>query len=63
MGSTGAIGGLPISMRASPTPLKARLANSAAQCFAGSPTDFGKLIVEEIEKWAKAIKFAEFKPD
>jgi hypothetical protein len=44
-------------------PLKARLANSAAQCFAGSPTDFGKLIVEEIEKWAKAIKFAEFKPD
>jgi tripartite-type tricarboxylate transporter receptor subunit TctC len=28
----------------------------------GSPADFGKLIVEETEKWAKVIKFAGAKP-
>jgi hypothetical protein len=25
---------------------------------AGSPADFGKLIADETEKWAKVIKFA-----
>jgi hypothetical protein len=27
------------------------------------PSDFGKLIVDETEKWAKVIKFAGIKPD
>jgi tripartite-type tricarboxylate transporter receptor subunit TctC len=29
----------------------------------GSPADFGKLIAEETEKWAKVIKFAGIKPE
>ena len=29
----------------------------------GSPADFGKLIVEETEKWAKVVKFSGAKPD
>jgi tripartite-type tricarboxylate transporter receptor subunit TctC len=38
--------------------IKARLAQLGATAFAGSPADFGKLIADEIEKWAKVIKFA-----
>jgi hypothetical protein len=26
--------------------------------LAGSPADFGKLIAEETEKWAKVVKFS-----
>jgi hypothetical protein len=29
----------------------------------GSPAEFGKLIAEDIEKWAKVIKFAGIKPE
>jgi hypothetical protein len=29
----------------------------------GSPSEFGKLIAEDIEKWAKVIKFAGIKPE
>jgi hypothetical protein len=29
----------------------------------GSPADFGKLIVDETEKWAKVIRAANIKPD
>jgi tripartite-type tricarboxylate transporter receptor subunit TctC len=29
----------------------------------GSPADFGKLIADETEKWAKVIKFAGIKPE
>jgi len=28
-----------------------------------SPADFGKLIAEETEKWAKVVKFAGIKAD
>ena len=38
--------------------IKARLANLGANAFEGSPADFGRLIAEETEKWAKLIKFA-----
>jgi hypothetical protein len=31
--------------------------------LAGSPADFGKLISDETEKWAKAVKFAGIKPE
>jgi len=41
---------------------KARLAALGGTVLAGSPADFGKLIAEETEKWAKVIKFANIKP-
>jgi tripartite-type tricarboxylate transporter receptor subunit TctC len=37
--------------------LKARLADLGATVLLGSPADFGKLIADETEKWAKVIKF------
>ena len=30
--------------------------------MAGTPSDFGKLIADETEKWAKVINFAGIKP-
>jgi tripartite-type tricarboxylate transporter receptor subunit TctC len=38
--------------------LKARFADLGATVFVVSPTDFGKFIADETEKWAKVIKFA-----
>jgi len=29
----------------------------------GSPDDFGKLVSDETEKWARVIKFAGIKPE
>jgi len=29
----------------------------------GSPTNFGKLLAEETEKWAKVVKFAGIKAE
>jgi tripartite-type tricarboxylate transporter receptor subunit TctC len=43
--------------------LKARLADLGGAALPGSPADFGKLIAEETEKWAKVIKFAGIKPE
>jgi tripartite-type tricarboxylate transporter receptor subunit TctC len=37
---------------------KARLADVGGTVLPGSPADFGKFIAEDIEKWAKVIKFA-----
>jgi tripartite-type tricarboxylate transporter receptor subunit TctC len=31
--------------------------------LAGSPADFGKLIVDEVAKWGKVVRFAGAKPD
>ena len=31
--------------------------------LAGSPADFGKLIADETEKWAKVIRAANIKPE
>jgi tripartite-type tricarboxylate transporter receptor subunit TctC len=42
--------------------LKARLADVGGTVLAGSSADFGKLIADETEKWAKVIKFAGIKP-
>ena len=42
---------------------KARLADLGLTVLGGSPADFGKLIADETEKWAKVIKFANIKPD
>jgi tripartite-type tricarboxylate transporter receptor subunit TctC len=41
--------------------MKARLADIGGEVFAGSPADFGKLITEETEKWAKVIRVANIK--
>jgi tripartite-type tricarboxylate transporter receptor subunit TctC len=41
--------------------MKARLADLGGTPLLGSPADFGKLIAEETEKWAKVIKFAGIK--
>jgi hypothetical protein len=38
--------------------MKARLADLGGIVLPGSPSDFGKLIADEAEKWAKVIKFA-----
>ncbi len=38
--------------------IKARLADLGGTRLAGSPTDFGNLITDETEKWAKVIKFS-----
>jgi tripartite-type tricarboxylate transporter receptor subunit TctC len=43
--------------------LMERIAGLGATVFAGSPADFGKLIAEETEKWAKVVKFSGAKPD
>jgi hypothetical protein len=31
--------------------------------LAGSPADFGRLIAEDTEKWAKVVKFSGSKPE
>ena len=43
--------------------MKARLAELGSTALPGSPADFGKLIVDETEKWAKVVKFANMKPE
>jgi tripartite-type tricarboxylate transporter receptor subunit TctC len=43
--------------------LKARFAGLGGTALVGSPAEFGKLIAEDIEKWAKVIKFAGIKPE
>jgi tripartite-type tricarboxylate transporter receptor subunit TctC len=43
--------------------MKARLADLGGTVLPGSPAEFGKLIAEETEKWAKVIKFAGIKAE
>ena len=43
--------------------LTTRLAEGGGTVLAGSPADFGKLIGDETEKWAKVIKFAGIRPE
>jgi tripartite-type tricarboxylate transporter receptor subunit TctC len=42
---------------------RARLADMGFTVTAGSPADFGKLIVEEIEKWGKVTRATRLKPE
>jgi tripartite-type tricarboxylate transporter receptor subunit TctC len=42
--------------------LQARLVDLGGMIVPGSPADFGKLVNDETEKWAKVIKFAGIKP-
>jgi len=41
--------------------LKARFADVGGTVLPGSPADFGKLVAQETEKWAKVVKFANIK--
>jgi tripartite-type tricarboxylate transporter receptor subunit TctC len=43
--------------------MKARLAELGGTVIVGSPADFGKLIAEETEKWAKVIRAANIKAE
>ena len=42
---------------------QAQLAELGGVALPGSPADFGKLIADETEKWAKVVKFAGVKVD
>ena len=43
--------------------IKARIAESGGVALAGSPTDFGKLIADETEKWDKVVRAANIKAE
>ena len=43
--------------------VKARFADLGGRVLSGSPAEFGKLIADETDKWAKVIKFANIKPE
>jgi tripartite-type tricarboxylate transporter receptor subunit TctC len=43
--------------------LQAKLVDLGGMLLPGSPADFGKLIADETEKWAKVIRFAGIKAD
>ena len=43
--------------------MKARFAEIGGEVLPGSPSDFGKFILEETQKWEKVVKFAGLKPE
>jgi tripartite-type tricarboxylate transporter receptor subunit TctC len=43
--------------------MKARFADIGGEVLAGSPSEFGKFIAQETEKWEKVVKFAGLKPE
>jgi hypothetical protein len=43
--------------------MKARLADLGLMALAGSSADFGKLIADQTEKWAKVIRASNIKPE
>jgi tripartite-type tricarboxylate transporter receptor subunit TctC len=45
------------------TQLRARLRDLGGAMFAGSSADFGKFLVDDTAKWAKAVKFSAAKPE
>ena len=43
--------------------LKARIADLGGKVLPSSPADFGKIIVDDTEKWGKVVKFSGAKPE
>ena len=43
--------------------MKARLTELGGTVIVGTPAEFGKVIADETDKWAKVIKFANIKPE
>jgi tripartite-type tricarboxylate transporter receptor subunit TctC len=43
--------------------MKARLADLGSTVLPGSPADFGKLLIEQVDKWGKVIRAAGLKPE
>jgi tripartite-type tricarboxylate transporter receptor subunit TctC len=43
--------------------LKARFADLGAELVSMTPAEFEKLVIDETEKWGKAVKFSGAKPD
>ena len=43
--------------------IKVRIADLGGTLLSGSPADFGKLIADETEKWAKVIRANNIKPE
>src|SRR5215813_5449077 len=43
--------------------IKARFAELASAVIPGSPADFGRLVGDEIQKWANVVKFSGAKPE
>jgi len=43
--------------------LKMRFAELASSVVGGSPAEYGRLLADETEKWAKVIKLAGIKPE
>jgi len=52
-----------ISLGLADPKVKSRLADLGNTTLSLSPSDFGKLIAEETEKWAKVAKFVGIKAD
>jgi tripartite-type tricarboxylate transporter receptor subunit TctC len=60
--STGDVDKLNNAINTALIALKARIADLGGTVLALSPTDFGKLIVEETKKWGKVVKLSGAKP-
>jgi hypothetical protein len=43
--------------------MQARIADLGGTVLPGTPAQFGKLLADETEKWAKVVKFAGLKPE
>jgi tripartite-type tricarboxylate transporter receptor subunit TctC len=43
--------------------MRERFADQGGAVLTGSPADFGKLVVDEVEKWAKVVKLSGATPD
>jgi hypothetical protein len=43
--------------------MRAKFAEIGGEPLAGSPSEFGRLIAEETEKWGKVVKFTGLKPE
>ena len=51
-----------INMALTDSKMKTRLADLGGMMLPGTPNDFGSLIVDEIDKWAKVVRFAGIAP-